>query len=531
MRIYGGTLSPLIAVFMAAPLFYLLYQGLSVAPEVWTRLLKTRVPGLLAHTLALAGVVTLGALGLGLGLAWLVERADIPGRRFFRALLIAPLILPCYLVAICYAAFFGESGLLEKALGALGWDMSVPNIYGLGGAALVLILATYPYVYVLARAAIKRLDPNLLEAARCCGAGRWRTAWQVTLPLLVPAISAGGLLSALYVLSDFGVVTIMRYQTFVSAIYQQFTGRYDPSSAAALGVVLILLTLGLLWGQGRLWGKKHYVLEKPSVRPRPPIRLGPFRGLALGLVMLVISSGLLLPVGALFYWLVEGRLFPQTTASLWGTEGASLLQYFGNSFMVSAAAASLAVLLALPLAYGSVRRHDRWNLGWAWLSQAGQALPGVLIALGLLFVIMRFIPILYATAAAIVLAYLVRFFPQALQALRSGLAQVPVHLEEGARLLGRSPLRAFSQVTLPLLRPALLGGWTLVFLSALRELPATLILRPAGFETLPVRIWTAASEGFYAQAAPAALLLVGLSIPLLIWLHRENGTERGRVYD
>jgi len=236
-------------------------------------------------------------------------------------------------------------------------------------------------------------------------------------------------------------------------------------------------------------------------------------------------------LGVLFYWLMEGRLFPQATSSLWGTEGIVLLRYFGNSLMVSAAAASLAVLLAIPLAYGSVRRRGRWSRGWAWLSQAGQALPGVLIALGFLFMITRFIPVLYATAAAVVLAYLVRFFPQALQAIRSGLAQVPAHLEEGARLLGRSPLGAFAHVTLPLLRPALLGGWTLVFLSALRELPATLLLRPAGFETLPVRIWTAASEGFYAQAAPAALLLVGLSIPLLIWLHREGGPERSRAYD
>lgn len=517
---------------MASPLVYLLYQGISVAPDVWARLLGTRVPSLLVNTLMLTGFVTVGALALGLLLAWLVERTDLPARRIFGPLLLTPFIVSPLVMAISYVGFFGVGGLLDKALRGLGWDGAVPSPYGLGGTVWVLILSTYPYVYVLMRAAFRGLDPTLLDVARCSGAGRARIALRVTLPLLAPALSAGAFLVALYALADFEVPALMRYPTFVTVIFQQLTGRYDSSAASALGTVLVLLMMLMLWGQRELWGRRRFVPERISGRPWPAVPVRNWKIPALALIVLVLFAGLLLPMGILFYWLVESWLIPQALAVLWGTSGRALLGYLLNSLWVSAAAATVAVVGALPIAYGSVRYRDRLSQTWAWLSQAGQALPGVLIALGLLSLILRFLPGLYATVWVVILAYLVRFFSQVLQPLRSGLAQVPAHLEEGARLLGQRPLGAFRRVTLPLLWPALAGGWTLVFLSALRELPATLLLRPAGFDTLPIRIWTAAGEGFYAQAAPAALLLVGLSIPLLVWLHRGSSAPGSmRSYD
>ncbi len=515
--------SALIALLMAAPLVYLLYQGLSVESELWARLWRTRLPQLFLNTLALTVTVTMGALVLGLLLAWLVERTDLPGKKLFKSLLIAPFILPCYLVAIVYTAFFGKAGLFGKFLSNLGLAMDVPNLYGFGGAALVLILDTYPYVYTIVGAAFKRLEPALEEAARVSGAGRLKTFWRVTLPLLLPALSAGGALVALYALSDFGVVSTMRYQTFITAVYLQMTGRYEFGAAAALSAVLIALTFLLLWVQGLLLGRRHYTLEKPSGRSFVPVQLGVFKAPALLLVLLVLGAGLLLPMGVLIYWLFESFVDMRLEApSIWGTAGAALARYAINSFTVSAAAATLAVALGLPMAYLTVRYRS--GQGLAWLSQAGIALPGVLVALGLAFVLQRSVPMLYFSVGAVVMAYLVRFFPQALQSLQAGLQQIPIRLEESARLLGSSPLLVFWRVTRPLLTPALLAGWTLVFLNALRELPATLLLRPAGFDTLPVRIWIASSEGFYAQAAPAALLLVGLSIPLFFLLSR-GGTK------
>jgi len=513
----------MIALLMAAPLVYLLYQGLNVDGGLWVRLWRTHLPQLLFNTLALASTVTAGALMLGLLLAWLVERTDLPGRGLLKPLLIAPLVMPCYLVAICYAAFFGKTGLLEKFFSNLGVVLDVPNLYGFGGAALVLVLATYPYVYVIVRAALERLDPALEEAARVSGAGRLKTFRRLTLPLLLPALSAGAALAALYALSDFGVVSTMRFQTFITAIYLQMTGRYELGGAAALSTVLIALTLLVLWGQGLWLGRRHYTSEKSSGRSFTLVRLGAFKWPALLLVLIVLGAGLLLPLGVLAYWLFEGLRAPfNPTASIWGTSKAALARYALNSFTFSAAAATLAIGLSLPLTYLTVRY--KVGQGLAWLAQAGVALPGVLVALGLAFFLRRSLPVLYFSAGAVVLAYVIRFFPQALQSLQAGLQQIPIRLEESARLLGHSPFFAFWRVTRPLLHPALLAGWTLVFLNALRELPATLLLRPAGFDTLPVRVWIASSEGFYAQAAPAALLLVGLSLPLFFLLS-QGGTK------
>ncbi len=523
--LWAGSL--LIALFMSAPLLDLLIQGIGVAPETWSRLLETRLPQLFLNTMTLAGFVTLGAVSLGFLLAWLVERTDLPGRSFFKPMLLSPLIVPCYVVAICYVEFFGKNGLLEKIFAALGANINIGGIYGLGGAAFVLILATYPFVYVIARSAIRQLDPNLIDAARCSGASRLKILRQIALPLLLPALSAGVLLSVLYALSDFGVVTKLRYDTFVKAIYQQMTGSYNPAGAMALGSVLVVITLICLWLQGRIWsGRRRFAPEKLSGRVKEPLHLGIWKVPALTLTGLVLALGLLLPVGILGYWWIDSWGHPQSLAANWAETGLGLLKNLWNSLSISALAAILAVVLALPLAYALVRRHDRISRLSSWLAQAGQALPGVLIALGVLTIILDLSPFIYATFFAILFAYLVRFFSQALQALRVGLSQIPARLEEGARLLGEGPLKAFIRVTLPLLRPALLGGWVLVFLSTLRELPATLLLRPVGFDTLPIEIWTAAGEGFYAGAAPAALLLVAVSIPLLIFLHSERRSHR-----
>ncbi|MBI1730986.1 iron ABC transporter permease [Candidatus Acetothermia bacterium] len=512
----------LIATAMAAPLVVLVMKGAQVAPDLWTRLVATRVPSLFVNTMALAGLVTLGSLLIGFLLAWLVERTDLPGRRFFRPMLLSPLAVPCYVLAICYVEFFGINGLLEKSFLLIGIDVNVFSIYGLGGSAFVLTLACYPFVYAIARSAIKQLDPKLVDAARCSGASRWMIARKIILPLLFPALSAGVILSSVYALSDFGVVTKLRFDTFVKVIYQQMNGTISVDGAVALGTVLVLLAFIFLWLQGIVWGKKRYAPEKLSGRTPEPLQLGVLKIPALILAGVVLLVGLVLPVGILLYWWIGSLVQPQAIAALWGTSAWDLFANLLNSFSISAIAAIAAVILALPLAYAFVRKQDRISRITNWLAQAGQALPGVLIALGVLMVMLNVVPFLYATLIAVIFAYIVRFFPQALQSLRSGLTQIPGRLEEGARLLGDSPLRAFRRVTLPLLKPALLGGWMLVFLSALRELPATMVLRPAGFNTLPVRIWTAAAEGFYAQAAPAALLLVVISIPMLIWLHSER---------
>ncbi len=511
-----------IAGAMALPLIVTLWRGATAGGEIWSTLWQARMIPLLVNTLALAGAVTLGALCLGVLLAWLMERTDLPGRKIFGPLLTATLVIPCYLIAIWHVSFWGPGGLLARLLERLGVTVSVPTIYGFVGAWLILVIATYPYVYTLARAALRTLDPQLEEAARSLGAHRLKVFFRVTLPLLAPALAAGGLLVALYVLSDYGVVATLRYETFTTAIYKQLAGRYDQTPAAVLSTVLIVLTLILLLVQQRLWGRgRHYY--KASQRALPLVRLGVGgRWAALGVVWLVLMLGLLLPAGVSLYWLLDGWLHPRPSAVLWGTSLPDLIRHAGNSLFSAAAAATLALALAWPLAYRAVRSGHH---GIARIAQAGQALPGVLIALAIAFVLHRFAPALYFTVWALIFAYVVRFFSHALQAAESGLSRVPVRLEEAARSLGHRTISVWRRVTLPLVAPSLAAGWTLIFLNALRELPATLLLRPPGFDTLPVRLWIAAGEGFYPQAASPALMLIVLSLPMLYLLRVGNTPE------
>ncbi len=513
----------LIAGAMALPFVVTLLRGATAEPQIWSTLWQTRLLLLLGNTLLLAGAVTLGALLLGLLLAWLIERTDLPGRRIFGPLLTATLVIPCYLIAIWHVSFWGPGGLLARGLEALfGVSVAVPTIYGFPGAWAILVMATYPYVYTLARAALRSLDPQLEEAARSLGARRLKTFARVTLPLLLPALAAGSLLAAVYVLSDYGVVAALRYETFTTAIYKQLTGRYDQAPAAAMGTVLVALTVFLLMAQQRLWGRgRHYY--KASQRPLPLVPLSSWeKWIALGLVWTVLVLGLILPAGVSLYWLLEGLLNPKPGAALWGTSVMDLAKYAGNSLLSAGAAATLALVLAWPLAYRAVRYEQH---GLARLAQAGQALPGVLIALALAFLLHRFVPSLYFTVWALMLAYTVRFFSHAVQATEAGLARVPVRLEEAARSLEHATLSVWRRVTFPLVASSLAAGWTLIFLNALRELPATLLLRPPGFDTLPVRLWIAAGEGFYAQAAGPALLLIVLSLPMLSLLRVGDRPE------
>jgi len=518
----GGIVLPsiLIALVMATPLGYMLYYGSQVEPALWNKLWKTQLPGLLFNSLVLMLIVTAGAVLLGLVLAWLVERTDIPGHTWLKPLLVSPLVIPCYIVAIAYVGFVGKRGLLERLLEAWGLHAEVPSLYGLGGTAFVLILATFPYVFALAVAALRKTNASLEEAARSLGLTRWQVAFRVMLPLLAPALLGGAVLSALYALSDFGVASIFRYQTFTTAIYVLFNN-HERAAASALGLLLIAITVIILFAQTQLWKERRVSADKISLRSLPRFSLGFWRGPALLLVWSSLTASFFLPILIFVYWFIESLTVSATVA--WMTNLNELVAHALNSFWTSALAATLAIGLAILPAYWRGRRpNDRLGQGVVWLAQSGVALPGLLLALGLAFVLLKWFPALYFSVSVLVLVYVLRFFPQAFQSVLSGFSQIPERLEEGARLLGCTPVGIFWRVIRPLLQPALLAGWTLVFLNSVRELPATLLLHPAGFDTLTVRVWMAASEGYYGPAAPAALLLIVLSLPLLFFLWREH---------
>lgn len=495
------------------PLAYLVLRASSSA-QAWRVLWRPTTVDLLVSTIVLVVAVTAASVAIGVTLAWLVTRTDLPGRRVWAVLATLPLVIPSYVAAFCLLGAFGPRGLLQQLLGV----ERLPEIYGFWGALAALTLSTYPYVLLLVSSALRGLDPALEEAARGLGHTPSRVFRTVTLPALRPAIGAGALLVALYTLSDFGVVSLMRYDTLTRGIYLQYKSLFDRTPAAVLALVLVALTALVLYVEGR--SRLRTSRTSPGVaRRQRPHRLGRWRWPALALCGTTVFAFLVVPATVLFYWLARGL------------DRAELpLREALNSVSASGLAAAAAALAAIPVAILAQRHPARWTRLLERLSFAGNALPGIVIALSLVFFAANYASPIYQTLGLLVFAYVVRFFPQSLAGVESALASVPPRVEEASRSLGRGPARTALTVTVPLVRSGILAGAALVFLSAMKELPATLLLRPIGFETLATEIWKFTSVGAYSRAAVPALALILLSAPFLFLLssrHQPDPVEHG----
>jgi iron(III) transport system permease protein len=496
-----------VALAMAAPVVHLLAAA-NDAHDPLGQVMTARIGRLVWSTLRLAFIVTGLTLVLGVGVAWLVERTDVPGRRLLGLTAALPLVVPTYVGALALVAAVGPSGL--------AWEL--PGMIGFWGAVTSLALATYPYVFLTSRAALQNAEPALEDAARSLGDRRWSVFRRVLLPQLRPATAVGGLLVFLYVLSDFGAVAIMRVDTLTRAIFLEYRSSFDRGRPAVLALVLVALTLVAIVAEQRLRGRGAPARAVAGVAPAPPVRLGRWRWPVAGALAALPLAGVGIPVGVLAYWSSVGA----TRADRTGVLARAAL----NSVELSIAAALVALLAALPVAFLAVRHRSRFSRVVEALSVSGYALPGLVIGLALVFFGSRFMPAIYQTATLVVIAYVVRFVPESLGAVRASLQQVDPALEEAGRSLGRTRMGVTRTVTIPLIRGGMVAGAALVFLTAMKELPATLLLRPAGEDTLAVRVWTGASQGLYGQAAPAALLLVAVTVLLLWPLYRQGSRRR-----
>ena len=509
----------IVAGAMLLPLAYLLARTLGSDASIWTMLVRPRTLQLLASTIGLAAAVTSLSALIALPLAWLLARTDLPGRAFWSVATTLPLVLPTYVGALALVSALGPRGLLQQALAPLGVER-LPEMYGFGGATIALGLATYPYLLLGARAGLTRLDPALEEASRSLGRGPWRTFAGVVLPQLRPAIAAGALLVALYTLSDFGAVSLLQFDSFTRAIYLQYQGSLDRSGAAALALMLVGLTAAILALESTVGGRARYHRVTPGVAHRSRrVRLGPWRWPAVLFCATVVGVALVLPLGVLLYWLVVSLRQGNPVDLVWGPAW--------NALQASTLAALAAALAALPLAVLSVRYPSRLARLVERSAYAGYALPGIVIALALVFLGANYARPIYQTLWLLVFAYVVRFLPQAVGAIRTSVLQISPNLEAAARSLGRGPIAVLVTVTLPLVRPGVLAGAALVFLTAMKELPATLLLAPIGYKTLATSIWGWAAEGRYAQAAAPSLLLVFVSAGALLLLLREGAEGAG----
>ncbi len=504
-----------VVALLLLPLVYLVIRVAGGGGRALDVLWDESTLRLVVNTVLLVAGVVVAAIVVAVPTAWLVTRTDLPGRRAWAVAVALPLVIPSYVAAFCLLGFFGERGLLQQALGV----ERLPDPTGYWGAVAALTLSTYPYVFLLTQAALRDMDPALEEAARSLGVARARALARVTLPAVRPSITLGSLLVALYVLSDFGVVSLMRYDSLTRAIYLQYRSLFDRTPAAVLALALVGLTAVALAFElrtrtrGKLWRT-----GPGTARRARPVELRKARYPALVWCALVTGLFLVLPAGVLGYWLARGIANDRELEMPWH----EALHSLGASGL----AAAVTLAAALPVALLAARYPSRLSRALERLAYAGNALPGIVIALSLVFFAARYVSPLYQTLALLVFAYAVRFFPLALSGLDIGLSRVGPRIEEASRGLGRGPIATAWLVTVPLVRSGALAGAALVFLSAMKELPATILLRPIGFDTLATEIWAATQVGAYSQAAVPALLLVVLSAPVLWLVHGDRGLAK-----
>ncbi|WP_414708197.1 ABC transporter permease [Pseudomonas sp. UBA6310] len=493
----------LLVLVAALPLFYVAVKSWESGwHAAWQLLWRPFVFGLLANTLKLMVLVTVGCALLGLLLAWCIERSDLRGSRQWNVLLCLPFAIPAFV-----------SGFT--------WISISPMFEGLGGTVLVMILSKYPLIYLPVAATLRSLDPALEESARMLGYSRAQVFWRVTLPLLRPTLFGTSLLVALHMLVEFGAPSIMRYQTFTTAIYQQFELEFSNTNAAMLSALLLALCMVLLWLEFRLRGRGYARTGQGVARRSAPVRLGrwglPVQAMMLGLV--VIGCGT--PLVMLGFWIVEGSSASFPLMKILETLGSSLSLAFGGAL--------ISVLLAVPIGLLVVRYRGRLATLGERLPVLLHALPGLVIALSLVFFSLRYLPALYQTTSLLLIAYALLFMPMAQSPIRVALEKASPQLEEAARTLGYTQLLAFLKVTLPIIFPAIAAGFVLVFLDTMKELTATLVLGPTGLDTLATAVWSHTGNLEYAAAAPyAALIVLCSGLPVYLMTTRAY---RGRSGD
>ncbi|MCC5948727.1 MAG: iron ABC transporter permease [Nitriliruptoraceae bacterium] len=503
------------AVIAAAMLIPAVYLVIAAAELDGGRILDivtaAETRRLAGRTLLLGSSVTFASVLLGVPLAWLTVRSDLPARRFFAIAVALPLVIPTYVGAFTLIGAFARGGLIEDWFGIVP-----PSPYGFWGAFTALTLFSFPYVLITVQSGLRGLDPSLEEASRLLGHGPVRTFLKVTVPQLRASTAAGALLVLLYVFSDFGAVSMLRYSTFTRGLYIQYRSAFDRAPAALLGLLLVAMTIAVIVAEARLARDRGgQFRSRGPTRPAPRVALGAWRWPAAAACSVVVALGLVTPVTVVVYWMVRGLAAGEQVNLAFGAAGRSLL--------AAGLGALVGVLAALPVAIWSSRSSSRWARLIERASFTGYALPGIVVAFALVFVGIRVATPLYQTLAMLVFAYVVLFLPQAIGAIRSSLLQVTPDVEAASRSLGRSRLATLQRVTLPLARRGALAGGALVFLTALKELPATLLLAPTGYDTLATRVWSATSEAFYTRASVPALWLIMLgSIPLAVLMVRER---------
>jgi len=520
-----------VAGLISVPVLVVVASVATPSTETWRHLASTVLPEYIGNTLWLMAGVAVGVSAIGIATAWLTTMCRFPGRGLFEWALILPLAVPAYVMAYAYSDFFQFAGPVQSWLRAsFGWgrhDYWFPEVRSLGGAAFLFSLAFYPYVYLLARAAFLEQAAGMIEAGRSLGYGPWRSFFRLALPLARPGIAAGMALALMETLADFGTVGYLALQTFTTGIYRAWLSLGDRVAACQLAAALLGFVVLVLVAERMSRGRARF--DNRAARRRVvPQRLQGWRAAAAVLACaLPVLAGFVLPAWILLDLAVAGgelRLGARYFALVW------------NSVTLAGMTAALAVVLALLVAYATRSGGNLVALAANRLAGLGYAVPGAVIAVGILVPVTRLDHalsgalhswfgittglLLTGGIAALVYAYLVRFLAVALQGVEAGLAKVTPSMDDAARSLGVKPLGILGRVHVPLLAPSLMTAALMVFVDVMKELPATFMMRPFNFDTLAVHAYNLAADERIEELAAPALTIVAVGIVPLIVLSR-----------
>ena len=520
----------LCALPLLAPVAVVAATLLLPASDAWAHIVATLLPDYLATTLVLVAVVLTGVCVVGTGTAWCVAAFEFPGRRFFEWALLLPLALPAYVMAYAYTDWLQFSGPVQTALReAMGWargDYWFPDVRSVGGAAAMFIAVLYPYVYLLGRAAFLEQSPNVSDAGRTLGMSAAGTFFRLRLPMARPAIAAGAALALMETLADFGTVSYFGVQTFTTGIFRAWLSMGDAMAAARLAAVLLLVVAVVLAAERAARGRARYHdVSGRKRRPRSTLR-GTRAAMAFVACAVPLAVGFVIPL-ALLARLAWSGGDPQF--------GARFVRLAWHSASLAVVTAALAVALSLLIAYATRISRSRVASGTSRLASLGYAVPGAVIAIGVLVAVTRLDAwladrgariILTGSLAMLVYAYIVRFLGVSLQSVEAGLARITPHMEDAARSLGSGATGTLARVHVPMLRSSLLTGALLVFVDVMKELPATFVMRPFDFDTLAVQAYNLASDERLAEASTASLAIVAVGL-LPVFLASRRLVARG----
>jgi iron(III) transport system permease protein len=490
--------------------------------DVWAHLWRTQLAELTLNTLALLAGVGLGTLVVGTVLGWLVTAYDFPGRSVFEWALILPLAVPAYVIGFALLGLLDYAGPLQTALRHHLGLAALPDPRAYWGVTLVMTLVFYPYVYLLARTAFREQGAATLETARTLGRSRWAAFVEVSLPMARPSLAAGASLAMMEALADFGTVATFGYRTLTEAIYRVWYGMFDRMAASQLASLLLLFALALLVLERALRGRARFVQSQRRGPGVQRVRLSGGRAaLATATCGLVLTAAFVVPVGQLLLWARDAAAGWRSVVPAFGT-------VLANTMLLAGSAALVACVLALALGYASRLHPTAAVRAAARLAGMGYALPGSVIAVGVLIPVARIDHglaalaewlrgqpaslVLTGSAGALVFAYTVRFLAVSLQTLEASLVKIPRSFDDAARSLGAGASGTLTRVHLPLMRGGLLTALVLVFVETVKEMPATLLLRPFGLNTLAVAVWERTAESQWPEASVPALAIVAAGL-------------------